>query len=133
MPGSVENASPTGVMPWSLCKAFGHSREYPILENEYRDGSSQRSRLANTSRKRWSTQRRLAPDLLDEFRQHYEDCRGGLDAFWFYDPYDTNPKFSYDPTGIATTGRYLVRYDCEWSQEAGIARSDVRLDVIELA
>ncbi len=133
MPGSVQNADPTGVMPWSLCKAFGQSREYPVLENEYRDGSSQRSRLADTSRKRWSTQRRLTPALLAQFRQHYEDCRGGLDAFWFYDPWDASPKFGYDPSGVSGVGRYLVRYDCEWSQEAGIARADVRLDVIELA
>ncbi len=133
MPGSVQNADPTGVMPWSLCKAFGHSREYPILENEYRDGSSQRSRLADTSRKRWNTQRRLTPTVLAQFRQHYEDCRGGLDAFYFYDPWDTSPEFSYDPDGVSAVGRYLVRYDCEWSQETGIARADVRLDVIELA
>ena len=133
MPGSVANAAPTLVMPWSLCKAFAHSREYPVIANEYRNGESQRSRQADTSRKRWSTQRRLTPSILEDFREFYEDRGGGMEAFYFYDPWDASPKFSYDATGASPVGRYVVRFDCAWSQAAGIARADVQLDIVELA
>ncbi len=53
MPGSVQNAAPLTVMPASLSRAFVHEREYPVLDNEYRQGESQRSVQASNSRKRW--------------------------------------------------------------------------------
>ena len=133
MPGSVPNAAPTTVLPWSLCKAFNHSREYILLENEYRNGESQRSLLVQTSRKRWSTPRRLTPALLATFRDFYDARKGLHEPFYFYDPWDTNPKFSYDPTGQATTGRYTVRFDGPWDQMAGLGRADVQVNLIQLA
>ena len=54
MPGSVQNAAPMTVLPQNLCRAFVHAREYALLENEYRNGESQRALLVATSRKRWS-------------------------------------------------------------------------------
>jgi hypothetical protein len=50
MPGSVANAAPTTVMPNSLSRAFAHTREYPVIDNE--NGESQRSAQATTSRKK---------------------------------------------------------------------------------
>ena len=44
-----------------------------------------------------------------------------------------NSISSMDPTGIATTGRYTVRFDGEWSQTVGLGRSDVSIELIELA
>jgi len=35
MPGSIANAAPATVMPNSLCRAFVHTREYPVIDNEY--------------------------------------------------------------------------------------------------
>lgn len=133
MPGSVGNAAPTTVLPWSLCRAFSHSREYVVVENEYRNGESQRGRLTETSRKSWSTQRRLTPAQLEAFRDFYDDRKGPQEPFYFYDPWDTNPKFSYDPTGNETIGRYVVRFDNPWNQEAGMGRIDVQIDLVELA
>jgi hypothetical protein len=52
MPGSVANAVPTTVLPNSLSRAFTHTREYPVIDNEYRNGESQRSAQAATSRKK---------------------------------------------------------------------------------
>lgn len=133
MPGSVSNAAPVYVLPWSLCRAFGHSREYPVIENEYRGGESQRENLASTSRKRWTLTRRLTPTALDTLRDFFDARKGGTEPFYFYDPWDASPKFSYDPTGIATTGRYTVRFDCPWNQSSFPARSDVRISLVELA
>jgi hypothetical protein len=28
---------------------------------------------------------------------------------------ETNPRFSYDPTGVAVTGRCTIRFNNEWS------------------
>ncbi len=133
MPGSVQNAAPTTVLPWSLCKAFGHSREFAAIENEYKNGESQRSRLAETSRKTWKTSRRLTPSVLATFRAFFDARRGPTEPFFFYDPWDADPKFSYDPTGTSLPGRYIVRFEGAWEQSVGIGRADVDLTLIELA
>ncbi len=133
MPGSVANAAPTTVLPQSLCASFSHSRAYPILENEYKDGTSQRTTLATTSRKKWTLRKRLAPTALQALRNFYDARNGTHESFYFYDPYDTSPQFSYDPTGVAVTGRYVVRFNTDWSQSVGPGRSDVDIELIELA
>ncbi len=133
MPGSVQNASPSTVMPWSLCKAFGHSREYSVIENEYRNGESQRGLLVQTSRKSWRTSRRLTPTVLALFRSFFDDRRGETEAFYFYDPWETDPKFSFDPTGQAVPGRHVVRFDGGWKQMAGMGRADAEIAIVELA
>jgi phage-related protein len=133
MPGSVQNAAPATVLPNSLCRAFARSQTYPVVENEYRNGESQRAALASTSRKKWRLVKRLTPALLAELRDFYDARKGPTEPFYFYDPYDTSPKFSHDPTGVVTTGRYTVRFDCEWSQAVGPGRSDVNIELLELA
>jgi hypothetical protein len=133
MPGPVANAAPSTVMPNSLSSAFAHTREYPVIDNEYRNGESQRSAQASTSRKKWTLSKRLAPARLAELRVFY-DARGGThEPFYFYDPYETNPRFSHDPAGVAVTGRYIVRFNSDWSQSVTPGRSDVQLELIELA
>jgi hypothetical protein len=133
MPGSVQNAAPATVLPPSLSRAFAHERAYPLVENEYKNGESQRSVLASNSRKRWRLAKRLPAAALLALRAFY-DARGGtLEPFYFYDPYETNPKFSYDPTGQALAGRHTVRFDSNWSQNAGLGRIDVEIALVELA
>jgi hypothetical protein len=131
MPGSVTNAAPSTVLPWSLCRSFVHAREYAAIENDYKNGESQRSLLVATSRKRWDTSRRLTPDVLAAFLAFYEARKGSSEPFYFYDPWDA--LFAYDPTGASATGRYTVRFDCEWNQIVGIGRIDVGIALIELA
>ena len=133
MPGSVQNASPTTVLPQSLCRAFTHSREYPVLENEYRNGESQRSVQAATSRKRWRLAKRLTPLQLQVLRDFYDARKGPTEPFWFYDPYETVPKFSYDPSGQSPVGRYTVRFDGPWNQSVGLGRADVEIEFVEVA
>jgi len=133
MPGSVENAAPSTVLPWSLSRAFVRSQDYPVLENEYRNGESQRSVQATNSRKRWRLSKRLPPAQLQALRDFYEARKGPQEPFYFYDPWDTNPKFSYDPTGQATQGRYTVRFEGRWEQSAGIGLIEVSVELVELA
>ena len=133
MPGSVQNAAPATVLPKSLCRAFMHERAYPLIENEYKNGESQRSVLATSSRKRWRLSKRLTPTALGTLRDFYDARKGATEAFYFYDAYETSPKFSYDPTGVVTTGRHTVRFNSDWQQSCGPARSDVDIELLELA
>ncbi len=133
MPGSVLNATPLTVLPASLSRAFVHEREYPVLDNEYRNGESQRSVQATNSRKRWRLAKRLAPAQLVTLRDFYEARKGPTEPFYFYDPYETRPKFSHDPTGQTVAGRYTVRFADSWEESASLSRTDLSLELIELA
>lgn len=133
MPGSVQNAVPVTVMPASLSRSFAHERAYPVVESEYRNGESQRSVQATNSRKRWRLAKRLAPAQLGTLRDFYDARNGPTEPFYFYDQYETSPKFSHDPTGQAVVGRYTVRFAGEWSQSASLGRADVSLEIVELA
>jgi len=133
MPGSVANAAPATVLPVSLSRAFTHERSYPLVENEYKNGESQRSVLSTNSRKRWRLSKRLTPAALQTLRDFYDARNGAAEAFYFYDPYETNPKFSSDPSGQTTTGRYTVRFNSGWQQSCGPARSDAEIELLELA
>lgn len=121
------------VLAQSLCKTFAHERAYALIENEYKNGESQRSVPAASSRKRWRLTKRLAPAQLQALRDFYDARNGPTEAFYFYDPYETNPKFSCDPTGQALAGRYVVRFNGDWQQTSGPGRSDVQIELIELA
>jgi len=133
MPGSVQNAAPLTVLSPTHSRAFVHTREYPVTDNEYRNGESQRTVQAANSRKCWRLAKRLTPAQLSALRDFY-DARGGpIEPFFFYDPYETNPKFSHDPTGQAVAGRYTVRFNGELSQTVGLGRADVNIELIELA
>ncbi len=133
MPGNVQNAVPATVLPQSLCKSFVHERDYPLIENEYKNGESQRSVLATNSRRRWRLGKRLTPAPLQALRNFFDARNGSTEPFYFYDGYDTNPKFSYDPTGVVTVGRYTVRFNGDWQQSSGLGRSDVQIELLELA
>lgn len=133
MPGSVHNAAPLAVMPASLSRAFVHEREYPALDNEYRNGESQRSVQATNSRKRWRLAKRLTRAQLSALRDFYDARKGPTEPFYFYDPYETSPKFSHDPTGQAIAGRYIVRFAGLSEQSVTLARADLSLELIELA
>jgi phage-related protein len=133
MPGSVQNAAPLMVMPASLSRSFAHERAYPVVESEYRNGESQRSVQAANSRKRWRLAKRLTPAHLGSLRDFYDARKGPTEPFYFYDPYETSPKFSHDPTGQAIAGRYTVRFASEWNQSVDLGRADVNVELIELA
>ena len=75
MPGSIENAAPATVLPMSLSRAFVHERSYPLIENEHKNGESQRSVQAATSRKRWHMAKRLTATQLGDLRHFYEGIR----------------------------------------------------------
>lgn len=132
MPGSISSAAPATVMPWSLCKSFTHSREYVVNGDDYKNGESDRGRLTETSRKLWKLSQRLTPVLLARLRDFYDAQNGPLRPFYFYDVWETAPKFAYDETGTETIGRYVVRFEDDWSQSIGLGRGDAGITLMEI-
>jgi len=133
MPGNVSAASPSTVLPQILCRAFARADEWAIEGNEYRDGTSQRTALVATGRRRWRLAARLSPAAKAVLKTFYDACYGPGQAFYFYDPYETDPLFSYDPTYQKQDGLYVVRFDCPWNQTADINRLNVELQLVEVS
>jgi hypothetical protein len=132
MPQSVPNAVPATVLPVSLSTAFERIQELPVVINEYRDGEPQLSRQAETSRVSWRLGKRLSAGALATLRTFHNARNGRQEAFYFYDPFETSPRFTLSPSG--TTGRYTVRFDSDWSQSAGVgARLETEMVLIQVA
>ncbi len=140
MPGSVANAdvgTPARVLPQMLATAWRHARVYPVEVNEYAGGESQRAYRGTSSRKRWELAVRLTAAALVALREFYESCKGPLEAFYFYDPFDVADGqvigSNWDASGANVTGRYVVRFAGGWDQSMGLARGDAGVALVELA
>jgi phage-related protein len=130
MPGTIRSAVPTAVLPHSLCTAFTAQRVMAARVNEYHDGTTHRSAIVAASRKSWRLSKRLPPVDIIALRNFIQAHPAG--AFWFYDPRETSPVFSYDPTGVATAGRYAVRWASDWSQATDVSLTNVGIEIIEV-
>ncbi len=114
-------------MPFSLARSFSETLEWPARVNEYHDGSSQRTAMLDKPRRSWAMAKRLTPALLDELFTFW--AAQGTAPFYFYNTAET---LAYDPTGRSTMGRYRVRFASQWSQQVGIGRSDISVELIEV-
>lgn len=131
MPGNVQNAAATLVLPAGLCSAYSQSREWACDSNQYRSAEWQvRSRTA-TSRRTWRQSRRLTAAALVTLRNFYDSVGGPWKPFYFYDLQD-QPGGTYDATGVATTSRYTVRFEGEWGQTMSLARGEAGLVLVEI-
>lgn len=125
-------------MPFSLCTAFTELREYVELQNQYHDGTVQRSQLAQTSRRTFRLSKRLSASALLALYNFWVSQNGGLTPFAFYNPLDVAAGqqigSNYDPTGNNTQGRVTVAFRGNWAQATGLARSDMQaLELVEVA
>jgi hypothetical protein len=132
MAGTIASAAPSVVMPYSLAIAFRQQREYVNDENRYMAGEVQRSALVTTSRKTWTITKNLTNAQVAALRTFYLAQQGGLIEFWFYDVFETSPKFSYDMTGAASAGRYAARFDGILPLTLQLARHQVQLTIKEV-
>src|ERR1039457_6419241 len=138
MPGNLQQAAPNGVMPASLCTAFTELREYAQLQNQYHDGTIQRSQLAQTSRRTFRLSKRLNALALSTLYNFWASQNGGLTPFAFYNPFDVvagqQIGSNYDPTGNNTQGRVTVVFRGNWAQATDIGRSNLQeLELAEVA
>lgn len=133
MPAPVPNATATLVMPFALCRMFRQTRTYPTLVNEFANGESIREIQATNSRRSWDLAQRLPPSLMTVGRDFHDSVRGGLDPFYFYDPFESTPNFNYDATGASLNGRFTVVFTTAWAQSMGLGRGDVSFSLIEMS
>lgn len=123
MPGYVQAANPTVVMPYALAIAFQSSRSWAISSNGYANGeyqsavpiitdpvTAQPSNVAS-SRRTWQQTKKLTAPQWQALLNFWNSQRGCTKEFWFYDWFETSPLLSYDQTGQATQGRYTVRFN----------------------
>ena len=123
MPGNLVQATPNGVMPASLSTAFTELREFAQLQNQFHDGTVQRSQLAQTSRRTFRLSKRLSASVLSALYSFWASQNAGLTAFAFYNPFDVASGqqigTNYDPTGNNTLGRVTVVFRGNWAQGHG--------------
>jgi len=130
MPDSIQNAAPSGVMPYALCTAFSESREFAQLQAQYHDGTTERSQLAQTSRKAFKLAQRLTAVRAIALKTFWDGQQGGVVPFLFYNL----AEGAYDATGNSTQGRYTVVFRGNWSQSTGMLRTDVpQIELAEVA
>ena len=138
MPGNLQAAIPNGVMPFTLCTAFEEARAYEQLQNQYHDGTIQRSQLAQTSRRTFRLNKRLNASALSSLYSFWVSQNAGLTPFLFYNPFDVlagqQIGSNYDPTGNNTLGRVTVVFRGNWSQGTDVCRTNVSgLELVEVA
>jgi hypothetical protein len=126
MPGVLRLYAPGAVFPASLSVAFTEVQTWPARANEYHDGATQRTAMLGKVQRTWKLTKRLSPSALSALLAFWQ--AQGAGAFWFYNPSET---LVYDPTGVATVGRYRVRFEGPWSQSIGLARADVPVQLVE--
>ena len=130
MPGSLATAVPSGVMPYALCTAFLESRDCAQLQAHYHDGTTERSQLAQTSRRSFKLAQRLTAARVATLKAFWDGQQGGVVPFLFYNL----AEGAYDPSGNSTQGRYTVVFRGNWSQTSGLLRTDVpQIELIEVA
>jgi hypothetical protein len=62
-----------------------------------------------------------------------EARKAAHEPLYLYDPYESNPHFSSDPTGASPHGRYVVRFEGAFSQAIGMHRPDVEIILLQIA
>ena len=138
MPGNLVQPAPNGVMPASLCTAFQELREYAQLQSQYHDGTTQRSQLAQTSRRTFKLAKRLSSTALATLYAFWISQQGGVTAFAFYDPFDVlsgnQIGSNYDSSGNNLQGRVTVVFRGSWAQATDPALTNVAgLQLVEVA
>jgi hypothetical protein len=131
MPSNVSYAAPATVLPRILARQFSRSYERATLISEYKNGERQAGAQVAADRSRWRFSGRLTNTLRQALRAFYVARGGMLEAFYMYDPWESD--FAHDPDGEETVGRHTVRFDCNWQDALELSRSDISLELVEIA
>jgi phage-related protein len=131
MPGNVQLATPSQVMPLSLCKSFQRTLQYQVRDNTYKNGESQRYAQTSNDRSTWTLTKRLTAAQMATLRSFFLQQQGMLLPFYFYDVFETT-AFAYDVTGASPVGRHIVRFASNWSQSTGLGRGECTVSLIQI-
>jgi hypothetical protein len=131
MPSNVALAVPATVLPRILARQFTRIRERPVLLAAYANGEAQTGAQVTVDRGRWRFTGRWTTTVRQAFRAFYIARGGPLEAFWMYDPWESD--FAHDPTGEDTYGRRTVRFEGAWQDALELGLSNVSLELVEIA
>ena len=131
MPDNIIPAAPTDVMPAALCGAFHEEHRLEAFVNAYQDGSSDRAAKVLNSRRFFKMTRPVTKTQYEDLYTFYSNHL--VQPFWFYNPFESVPPYTADPTGASTVGRYAVVFDGSWSEEVRAGRSHVSFGLREVA
>lgn len=137
------DVAPGAVLPASLSMSFASTHIYPLLSNLYNDGTYQCSLIqdyVNPPRalRTWALGKRLTTAQLTTLNNFWVSQAGGLNPFYFYDPYGVLPGqqigSNYDPTGDNQQGRVTCFFRGDWSQRCELGRhTGPSLTLVEVA
>ena len=146
MPANLQAAvvAPGTVLPQSLSTSFTETRVFPLLSVVYNDGTLERSLIqdgVNPPRalRTWVMSKRLTTAQLTDLDTFWQtDTLGGLNPFYFYDPFGVlpgeHPGSNYDATGDNTQGRVTVFFRGDWAQRTELGRHVIpNLTIVEVA
>lgn len=121
------------VLPWGLCKVFEQTRTGSVQINEFPTGDSIRRPMVEDTRRAWQLARRCTVQQIAALEEFYRLVGGSHRTFWFYDLWETAPRFHWDESGEQTIGRYCVRFAGRMESGYQMGRSDVAFELIEVA
>ena len=140
MPGALLPAfvATGAVLPKSLATSFRLSSQFPILSNTYHDGTLERSLIISSyfdaappvPARIWTLAERLTTVNFAALTAFWENTAlGGLNPFYFYDPYDPIPGqpigSNYDASGFSTQGRVTAHFRGKWEYNVTPGRVNV--------
>lgn len=131
MPGNVQLATALGVLPKNLCSAYSRQRHLETRFNLLTDGSHIRGPMVGTDQSFWGLAQKLSGAAMNSLRGFYLVHNGPEIPFFFYDFYESG--FHYDQTGALGLGRYVVRFQGDFSVTGGLARSGIQFTLVQIA
>ena len=132
MPSNIAPAQPVDVFPRIIsASTFTEELRLEEITNSYPDGSSDRQALATTPRRYFHFTFAVTTLLWQRLWTFYLVHKA--QAFYIYNPRETVPPFSYDPTGQDPIGRYTMVFDSAWSETTAMTRGQVAFSLREVA
>ena len=140
LPAAVASGA---VLPQSLSTSFVAGRVFPLLSVFYNDGTFERSLIqdgVNPPRalRTWALAKRLTTAQLTTLANFWVTQEGGLNPFYFYDPFDVLPGAqigsNFDATGDNRQGRVICFFHGDWAQRSELGRhTGPNLTLVEVA
>lgn len=130
MPDNIITSTPVDVLPQVFCAALHEEHRLECFVNAYQDGRSDRAALALNSRRFFRMTRVLTSAQYSALYIFYSNHL--VAPFYFYNPFETVPKFTWDASGAAPDGRYICTFDGSWSEEVRLGRSHVSFGLREV-
>jgi hypothetical protein len=139
MPANLQRAVPVGVLPQITYLTFTEGYIFPMLVQQYKDGSTERSLITDgvnpaQSIQTWKLTARLTNAQVTSLRLFYEAHLGATIPFYFYDPLEGMPIGSnWSADGSTLDGLYAVRFTTtNWNTVTDVGLTNVGFELQEV-